>query len=151
MQQKTEIVEEKPFEIPKLKKVAVKPKEEPKEEPAPKKKTKVAVTKKPKYEELPEIPDYERPELEKYNKFEDELREAEAKKQQVTAGLKPQQGVESSVAEPQTAMKNGVAKPEKPQVEEEDPRKLKMGRGSIPDDKNNDEKVKLKKVPQAEV
>jgi hypothetical protein len=150
MQQKIETVEQKPFEVPKLKKVAVKPKEEPpKEEPVLKKKTKV-VAKKPKYEELPEIPDYERPELETYNKYEDEARQAEAKLQEISQGQKPQQATQSAAPEPEKTTKNGVAKPEI-LVEPEDARKLKMGRGSIPDDKSKDESVKLKKIPQAEV
>lgn len=48
-----------------LKKAPEKPKEEPKPEP---KKTKVRVAKAKKYEDLPEIPDYERPDLETYER-----------------------------------------------------------------------------------
>lgn len=51
-------------ELPKLKKTAKPPKEEPKKEEV--KRTKVKIPKAKKYEDLPEIPDYERPELEKY-------------------------------------------------------------------------------------
>lgn len=47
-----------------MRKVQVKPKEEPKV--AEVKKTKAKIAKPKKYEELPEIPDYERPELEVY-------------------------------------------------------------------------------------
>lgn len=42
-----------------------KPKETPKDEP---KKTKAKIHRAKKYDDLPEIPDYERPELEKYEK-----------------------------------------------------------------------------------
>lgn len=55
-------------ELPKLRKALIPtPKEEPKPE-SPKPKIKAKVKAKPKYEELPEIPDYERPVLEKYEK-----------------------------------------------------------------------------------
>lgn len=78
----------KPGEIPKLRKVAEKPKEVPKEEP---KKVKRKVVAKPKYEELPEIPDYERPELEKYEKTDlDEKEREKAQKQLPTKTEKPQ-------------------------------------------------------------
>lgn len=53
--------------MPKLKKVA-KPKEEPKKEEP--KRTKVKIPKAKKYEDLPEIPDYERPDLEIYEESE---------------------------------------------------------------------------------
>lgn len=55
---------EEPIKLPTLRKVAVAPKEEPKKVEV--KKTKVKIPKAKKYEELPEIPDYERPELEVY-------------------------------------------------------------------------------------
>lgn len=51
-------------ELPKLKKTAKPPKEEPKKEEV--KRAKVKIPKAKKYEDLPEIPDYERPELEIY-------------------------------------------------------------------------------------
>lgn len=65
------IEEPKPAEeLPKLRKTSVaKPKEEAKPEPA-KPKAKAKAKPKPKYEELPEIPDYERPVLEKFEKLD---------------------------------------------------------------------------------
>lgn len=59
-----------------LKKAPEKPKEEPKPEP---KKTKVRVGKAKKYEDLPEIPDYERPDLEVYERTELDEKEREKK------------------------------------------------------------------------
>lgn len=59
-----------------LKKAPEKPKEEPKVEP---KKTKVRVAKAKKYEDLPEIPDYERPDLEIYEKTDIDEKEREKK------------------------------------------------------------------------
>lgn len=59
-----------------LKKAPEKPKEEPKPEP---KKTKVRVAKAKKYEDLPEIPDYERPDLETYERTEMDEKERERK------------------------------------------------------------------------
>lgn len=57
-------------ELPKLRKTSIATlKEDPQPEP-PKPKAKAKVKAKPKYEELPEIPDYERPVLEKYEKSE---------------------------------------------------------------------------------
>lgn len=68
---KQTIEEPKPSEeLPKLRKTSItQPKEEPKLEVA-KPKVKSKPKGKPKYEELPEIPDYERPQLEKYEKSE---------------------------------------------------------------------------------
>lgn len=59
-----------------LKKAPEKPKEEPKPEP---KKTKVRIPKAKKYEDLPEIPDYERPDLEIYEKTDLDEKEKEKK------------------------------------------------------------------------
>lgn len=83
--------------IPKLKKV-VKPVEEPKKEEV--KRTKVKVPKAKKYEDLPEIPDYERPELEVYQESEFEpsklekglqvpLKQAEKPTESQVEGLAP--------------------------------------------------------------
>lgn len=67
----SEVVETPDVLKARLKKAPEKPKEEPKPEP---KKTKVRVAKAKKYEDLPEIPDYERADLEIYEKTEmDEL------------------------------------------------------------------------------
>lgn len=69
---KIQIIEEnKPVEeLPKLRKTSIaSPKEEPKPEVA-KPKSKAKPKQKAKYEELPEIPDYERPVLETYEKSE---------------------------------------------------------------------------------
>lgn len=54
-------------EIPKLRKIVKKVEEPKKEEP---KRTKVKIPKAKKYEDLPEIPDYERPDLEIYEESE---------------------------------------------------------------------------------
>lgn len=59
-----------------LKKAPEKAKEEPKPEP---KKTKVRVAKAKKYEDLPEIPDYERADLEVYEKTDMDEKEKERK------------------------------------------------------------------------
>lgn len=71
MSRKKTVEEVKPAEeLPKLRKTSIAaPKEEPKPETA-KPKAKAKLKAKPKYEELPEIPDYERPQLEKYEKSE---------------------------------------------------------------------------------
>lgn len=91
-------------ELPKLRKV-VKKVEEPKKEEV--KRTKVKIAKPKKYEELPEIPDYERPELEKYEESPFELGKTE--KAVATPGQLSEQGIESTAAtlEPN---KNGLAK-----------------------------------------
>lgn len=91
-------------ELPKLRKV-VKKVEEPKKEEV--KRTKVKIAKPKKYEELPEIPDYERPELEKYEESPFELGKP-SEKAVATPGQVSEQGVESTAAlEPN---KNGLAK-----------------------------------------
>lgn len=92
-------------ELPKLRKTVVKKEEVKKEEV---KKTKVKVAKAKKYEDLPEIPDYERPELEVYQESEFEPTKPGEKARKLSA-TPPQQGVESKaqVAEP---AKNGLPK-----------------------------------------
>lgn len=72
----TEVVETPEMLKARLKKAPEKPKEEPKPEP---KKTKVRVAKAKKYEDLPEIPDYERAELEIYERTDMDEKEREKK------------------------------------------------------------------------
>lgn len=103
-QQKME--EAKIEELPKLRKVEVKPKEEPAKKEVTK--TKVKIPKAKKYEELPEIPDYERPELEVYEESEFELNKKAGETEQYLATAKPQQGVESIQEEEKP--KNGLPK-----------------------------------------
>lgn len=101
--QKPEVIMPKE-ELPKLRKV-VKKVEEPKKEEV--KRTKVKIAKPKKYEELPEIPDYERPELEKYEESPFELGKP-LEKAVATPSQVSEQGVESTAAlEPS---KNGSAK-----------------------------------------
>lgn len=71
MSRKKTVEEVKPAEeLPKLRKTSIAaPKEESKPDTT-KPKAKAKPKAKPKYEELPEIPDYERPTLEKYEKSE---------------------------------------------------------------------------------
>lgn len=93
-------------ELPKLRKVEVKPKEEPAKKEVTK--TKVKLPKAKKYEELPEIPDYERPELEIYAESEFELSKKAGEREELTATAKPQQGVASMQEEEKP--KNGLPK-----------------------------------------
>lgn len=103
-QQKIEEV--KVEELPKLRKVEVKPKEEPAKKEVTK--TKVKIPKAKKYEELPEIPDYERAELEKYEESEFELSKKAGEKEEMSVTAKPQQAVESIQEEEKP--KNGLPK-----------------------------------------
>lgn len=96
---------QQPEELPKLKKV-VKPKEEPKKEEV--KRTKVKVPKAKKYEDLPEIPDYERPELEVYK--ESEFDPSKMEKSVATPVKQAQKGVEIQVQQAETPIKNGLPK-----------------------------------------
>lgn len=79
---------------------------EPKKEEV--KRSRVKIPKAKKYEELPEIPDYERPELEEYEESEFDPTKP-GQKQKVTAGKVPQQGTEKE-AEVEERSKVGVAK-----------------------------------------
>lgn len=90
--------------MPKLKKV-LKPKEEPKKEEV--KRTKVKLPKAKKYGDLPEIPDYERPELEVYE--ESEFDPSKATKPGEQPSQKSEAGVESQ-AESLEPTKNGLPK-----------------------------------------
>lgn len=83
----------------------VKPKEEPIKEEV--KKTKVRVPKVKKYEDLPEIPDYERPVLEVYE--ESEFDPSKIQKSGETLPVKSEQGVESTAASTEPS-KNGLPK-----------------------------------------
>lgn len=80
--------------------------EEPKKEEV--KRTKVKISKPKKYEELPEIPDYERPELESYEETPFELTKP-MERAVPTPGKVSEQGVQSTAAVAQQA-KNGLAK-----------------------------------------
>lgn len=91
--------------MPKLKKLA-KPKEEPKKEEQPKR-TKVKLPKAKKYEDLPEIPDYERPELEVYEESEfDPSKATKAVERPTQQSEKPVE----SMAETIESKKNGLPK-----------------------------------------
>lgn len=135
---------EKVIELPKLRKTA--PKEEPKEEKKPEKpKTKVKKVAKPKYEELPEIPDYERPELEKYEKSDfdptdfSKKTEVPKKMEKPTFELqKPDQTI--------TDVKNAPAAKQKVVIEEPEDRKLIMGKGVLKDDDTKKDSAVLKPV-----
>lgn len=141
------------FEKPKLRKVETKPKEEPKKDE--KKETpakKVVKKKKPsdKDYELPEIPDYERPELEKYHKSDFSPAERAAKEQVITEGPKPEQGKASVIEEPRRDSYTPQKKEKEPE-QVQDPRKLSIGKGKIPENKDDKEGVKLKPVPEKQV
>lgn len=104
IQQQPEPVQ-KVEELPRLRKVE-KPKEEPKKEEV--KRTKVKLPKAKKYEELPEIPDYERPELEIYE--ESEFDPTKQQQQSVPTPVQlSEKGVEGQVAVPEPT-KNGLPK-----------------------------------------
>lgn len=83
----------------------VKPKEEPKKEEV--KRAKVKIPKAKKYEDLPEIPDYERPELEIYE--ESEFDPTKMEKSVPTPLQKQEKGVESQAATAEPT-KNGLPK-----------------------------------------
>lgn len=101
------------IELPKLRKVSIAPKEEPVKKEV--KKTKVKIPKAKKYEELPEIPDYERPELEKYeaSDFDPTVRQHEPLKHAVptAAAADASQPQQATVGQtPPEPKKNGVPK-----------------------------------------
>lgn len=101
--QKPELVQQ-PEVLPKLKKV-VKPKEEPKKEEV--KRTKVKIPKAKKYEDLPEIPDYERPELEVYEESAFDPTKLEKVDTPIKQAEKP---LESHIDAAQAPIKNGLPK-----------------------------------------
>lgn len=88
---------QKPVELPKLKKVELKPKVEPQKAEETKKKVKVSKPK--KYEELPEIPDYERPVLEVYEQSEFDPNKPE--KKLTTPGPQIQNATSLAAPEPE--------------------------------------------------
>lgn len=153
MSQKIEALkaEQGQFEKPQLRKTS-KPEEKPKVEEKKEEKPKKKVVKKKadKDFELPEIPDYERPALEKYEKSEFAPGEKDPKQREISEPAKPQQGVKSEPA-PEEKLKNGVPKKEKETPEAPEPRKLQMGKGKVPDNKEEAEAVKLKPTPQKQV
>lgn len=102
--QKPELISQ-PEVLPKLKKVA-KPKEEPKKEEP--KRTKVKIPKAKKYEDLPEIPDYERPELEVYE--ESEFDPSKLEKGVATPSKKAEQAIETKLEPAAEPAKNGLPK-----------------------------------------
>lgn len=105
MQEEKAIVEE----LPKLRKTSIAtPKEESKQEPA-KTKAKAKPKTKPKYEELPEIPDYERPVLEKYEKSDFEASDFGRELDIPSKMDKPVLEIEEKAPE-KVVLKNGVAK-----------------------------------------
>lgn len=91
--------------LPKLRKVSVVPKEEPVKKEV--KKTKVKVPKAKKYEELPEIPDYERPQLEVYE--ESDFNQSKAgEKQIIRPTAQTQHGTEHTQSPEPEPTKNGI-------------------------------------------
>lgn len=102
--QKPEVVQQ-PEEIPKLRKVVKKVEEPKKEEP---KRTKVKIPKAKKYEDLPEIPDYERPELEVYE--ESEFDPTKMEKAVPTPLQEMEKPAESAQQPAQQPTKNGLPK-----------------------------------------
>lgn len=102
--QKPELIQ--PIEVlPKLKKVAKPKVEEPKKEEV--KRAKVKIPKAKKYEDLPEIPDYERPELEIY---EESAFEPSKMAKAVDEPLKKSEEPVVSTAEVVEPTKNGLPK-----------------------------------------
>lgn len=138
------------FEKPQLRKLERKDAEEPqKGEKGEMPKKKVVKKKKDDYE-LPEIADYERPELEKYEKSDFTPTDRPAKQQEISEGAKPQAGV-ASLAPPEEKLKNGLPKKEKAEEVKPEDRKLQMGKGKIPEQKDDKEAVKLKGIPEKQV
>lgn len=131
-------------ELPKLRKTA--PKEEPKEEKKPEKpKAKAKPKAKPKYEELPEIPDYERPELEKYEKTDLDPTDFSKKTEIPKKMEKPTFEIQKP-AEEIVEVKNGHAPKQKAVVEKPEDRKLIMGKGVLKDDDTKLDSAVLKPV-----
>lgn len=129
--------------IPKLKKVEVKPKEEPKK--AEEKKVKTKVSKPKKYEELPEIPDYERPVLEVYEQSEFDPTKPE--KKEATPVAQAQQATKAEPIEtPAEAKKPVKAQKEIVQNEPEPKKGLVLGKGKLPEEAKNEGLPTLKPV-----
>ncbi|XP_039968284.1 muscle M-line assembly protein unc-89-like [Bactrocera tryoni] len=133
-------------ELPKLRKTSITiSKEEPKPEP-PKPKTKAKVKAKPKYEELPEIPDYERPVLEKYEKSEFAASDFSRELDIPTKMQKPV--LDSEKNEPEKGiLKSGSPKKEKAdQVSADESTGFKVGKGKIPEDDTDVDSPSLRPV-----
>lgn len=101
--------------IPKLRKVSITPKEEPVKKEV--KKTKVKIPKAKKYEELPEIPDYERPQLEVYEESEFNQSKAGERTQLERPSVQPLQATEHTAPV--------AAEPTPPERSEKVPRQTK--------------------------
>lgn len=96
------------LQLPKLRKVSITPKEEPVKKEV--KKTKVKIPKAKKYEELPEIPDYERPQLEIYEESEFSQNKA-GEKQLIIPTQQTQQATQhKQEADEPLVAKNGLGK-----------------------------------------
>lgn len=130
-------------ELPKLRKTSTK--EEPKapEKKPEKPKTKAKAKAKPKYEELPEIPDYERPVLEQYEKS-DFVPTDFSKKTDVPKKMeKPTFEIEKP-AEEIVEVKHAPAEKQKIVIEEPEDRKLIMGKGVLKEDDTKKDSAALK-------
>lgn len=144
--------ETKAEELPKLRKTA--PKEEPKEpEKKPDKpKAKGKPKAKPKYEELPEIPDYERPDLEKYEKSDFTPSDFTKKTDIPKKMEKPTFEIQTPDDEV-IDVKHTPAEKQKIVIEEPEDRKLIMGKGVLKDDDTKKDSAVLKpfiKEPEPE-
>ncbi|XP_023159078.1 muscle M-line assembly protein unc-89-like isoform X10 [Ceratitis capitata] len=142
VQEEKAIVEE----LPKLRKTSIAtPKEESKQEPA-KTKAKAKPKTKPKYEELPEIPDYERPVLEKYEKSDFEASDFGRELDIPSKMDKPVLEIEEKAPE-KVVLKNGVAKKENvDHIPVEQPQGHKVGKGKIPEDMTGVDSASLRPV-----
>lgn len=131
-------------ELPKLRKTA--PKEEPKEEKKPEKpKAKAKPKAKPKYEELPEIPDYERPALEKYEKSDFTPTDFSKKTDVPKKMEKPTFEIQGP-AEEIIEVKNAPAEKQKVVIQEPEDRKLIMGKGVLKDEEIKKDSAVLRPV-----
>lgn len=142
------------LELPKLRKVEKKEEVVEKKEETTEQKKKVVkkVVKKKVYDDLPEIPDYERPALEKYEKVLDDPVSAGRQRTSLTPLAKPEQAsVDKLKAEQESVpYKNGLGKKD---VDEPDQntRKLSMGKGELKNNNLTAESVKLKPFGKPEV
>ncbi|XP_059218729.1 twitchin isoform X21 [Stomoxys calcitrans] len=132
-------------EFPKLRKTSIaQPKEEPKPEPT-KPKTKTKTKPKSTYEDLPEIPDYERPQLEKYEKsefdpsdFSRELNIPNKMEKPILDTAKKTKEVVEKTALPK------IQTPEEKTVEQ--PKGFKVGKGKLIEDTTKKDSATLKPV-----
>lgn len=136
--------ETKAEELPKLRKTA--PKEEPKEPEKKPEKPKAKVKKvKPKYEELPEIPDYERPALEKYEKSDFSPSDFSKKSEIPKKMEKPTFEIQSP-DDDIIDVKHTPAAKQQIVIEEPEDRKLIMGKGVLKDDDTKKDSATLRPV-----